>query len=36
VNLPFTNAGKWPGRAKSVFKLAAENQSSKAGQFGKF
>jgi hypothetical protein len=36
LNLPFTNAGLWPGRAKAEFKLAAVNQSSKAGQFGKF
>ena len=26
----------WPGRAKSVFKLAAVKQSSKSGQPGKF
>jgi len=26
----------WPGRAKAEFKLAAVNQSSKAGQQGKF
>jgi hypothetical protein len=27
---------EWPGRAKAKFMLAAVNQSSKAGQFGKF
>jgi len=26
----------WPGRSKAEFKLAAANQSSKAGQQGKF
>ena len=31
-----TDDGFWPGRAKAEFKLAAVNQSSKAGQQGKF
>jgi hypothetical protein len=30
------NSGNWPGRAKAEFKLAAVNQSTKAGQQGKF
>ena len=37
--LNFEGVGKvrlWPGRAKAEFKLAAVNQSSKAGQQGKF
>ena len=33
--LPFGYARNWPGRAKAEFKLAAENQSSKVGQFGR-
>ena len=31
-----TNVSLWPRRAKANFKLAAVNQSSKAGQQGKF
>jgi hypothetical protein len=31
-----SNARQWPGRAKAEFKLAAVNQSSEAGQQGKF
>jgi hypothetical protein len=31
----FVSVRRWPGRAKAEFKLAAVDQSSKAGQFGK-
>jgi hypothetical protein len=34
--MSLANVGSWPGRAKAKFKLAAVNQSSKVGQFGKF
>jgi len=30
------NVRSWPGRAKAELKLATVNQSSKAGQQGKF
>ena len=34
--LPGINDRNWPGRDKAEFKLVAVNQSSKAGQAGKF
>jgi hypothetical protein len=34
-NRPVGNARSWPGQAEAEFKLAAANQSSKAGQQGK-
>ena len=36
IKPPFAYDGSWPGRAKAEFRLAAVNQSSKAGQQGKF